>query len=82
MEADAFCGPGLAQKAKQADVIYSMAYGDQPALASDLVDWARACGFSVVAAGRGHKWLPYFRQSTPVCYHERVAMTEMKKSSM
>jgi predicted homoserine dehydrogenase-like protein len=65
VEADAFCGPGLAQKAKDAGVIYSMAYGDQPALASDLVDWARTCGFSVVAAGRGHKWLPHFRQSTP-----------------
>ncbi len=65
VEADAFCGPGLAQKAKEAKVIYSMAYGDQPALASDLVDWARTCGFSVVAAGRGHKWLPHFRQSTP-----------------
>jgi len=65
VEADAFCGPGLAQKAIEAGVIYSMAYGDQPALASDLVDWARTCGFSVVAAGRGHKWLPHFRQSTP-----------------
>ena len=42
-----------------------MAYGDQPALTCDLVDWARACGFSVVAAGRGHKWLPEFRKSTP-----------------
>ncbi len=65
VEADAFCGPGLARKAAEAGVIYSMAYGDQPALASDLVDWARTCGFSVVAAGRGHKWLPHFRQSTP-----------------
>lgn len=65
VEADAFCGPGLAQKAAEAGVIYSMAYGDQPALASDLVDWARTCGFNVVAAGRGHKWLPHFRQSTP-----------------
>ena len=65
VEADAFCGPGLAQKAVEAGVIYSMAYGDQPALASDLVDWARTCGLSVVAAGRGHKWLPHFRQSTP-----------------
>ena len=58
VEADAFCGPILAHKAKQAGVIYSLAYGDQPALACDLVDWARACGFPVVAAGRGHKWLP------------------------
>lgn len=65
VEADAFVGPGLSRKAAEAGVIYSMAYGDQPALAGDLVDWARACGFSVVAAGRGHKWLPHYRQSTP-----------------
>ena len=65
VEADAFCGFALAAKAKAAGVIYSMAYGDQPALTCDLVDWARACGFNVVAAGRGHKWLPSFRKSTP-----------------
>src|SRR5881392_4229795 len=65
VEADAFCGPLLAQKAAAAGVIYSLAYGDQPALICDLVDWARAAGFPVVAAGRGHKWLPHFAQSTP-----------------
>lgn len=65
VESDALCGPLLARKAKQAGVIYSLAYGDQPALACDLVDWARTCGFPVVAAGRGHKWLPKFRESTP-----------------
>lgn len=65
VEADAFCGPALAAKAEEAGVIYSMAYGDQPALTCDLIDWARTCGFNVVAAGRGHKWLPAFRQSTP-----------------
>lgn len=65
VEADALCGPILAEKARGADVIYSLAYGDQPALACDLVDWARAAGFPVVAAGRGHKWLPKFRESTP-----------------
>ena len=65
VEADAFCGPMLAQKAKAAGVVYSLAYGDQPALICDLVDWARAAGFPVVAAGRGHKWLPHFAQSTP-----------------
>jgi predicted homoserine dehydrogenase-like protein len=46
-------------------VIYSLAYGDQPAMICDLVDWARTCGFPVVAAGRGHKWLPTYAQSTP-----------------
>ena len=65
VEADAFCGPLLAQKAKAAGVVYSLAYGDQPALICDLVDWARAAGFPVVAAGRGHKWQPHFAQSTP-----------------
>ena len=65
VEADAFCGPMLARRAKEAGVVYSLAYGDQPALICDLVDWARAAGFPVVAAGRGHKWLPHYAQSTP-----------------
>ena len=65
VEADAFCGPLLARKAAEAGVVYSLAFGDQPALICDLVDWARAAGFAVVAAGRGHKWLPHFSQSTP-----------------
>jgi predicted homoserine dehydrogenase-like protein len=65
VEADAFCGPALARKASEAKVIYSLAYGDQPAMICDLVDWARAAGFPVVAAGRGHKWLPHYAQSTP-----------------
>ena len=65
VEADAFCGPLMAQRAQQAGVVYSLAYGDQPAMICDLVDWARTCGFPVVAAGRGHKWLPHFCESTP-----------------
>ena len=65
VEADAYCGPLLARHAQEAGVVYSLAYGDQPALICDLVDWARAAGFPVVAAGRGHKWLPHYAQSTP-----------------
>ena len=65
VEADAFCGPLLAERAQAAGVVYSLAYGDQPAIICDLVDWARAAGFPVVAAGRGHKWLPHYGQSTP-----------------
>ena len=55
---------GLAAAAHEAGVIYSMAYGDQPALVCDLVDWARSCGFVVTAAGRGHMETEY-RFSTP-----------------
>ncbi len=65
VEADAFCGPLLARRAEEAGVVYSLAFGDQPAMICELVDWARTCGFPVVAAGRGHKWLPHFSQSTP-----------------
>lgn len=75
VEADAFCGPGLAKKAAEAGVIYSMAYGDQPALTCDLVDWAKTCGFTVVAAGRGHKWLPEYRKSTPETIWDHWGLT-------
>lgn len=65
VEADAVCGAALVARAKAAGVIYSQAYGDQPAMTVELVDWARTCGFDVAAAGRGHKWKPEYRFSTP-----------------
>src|SRR5947209_2106904 len=76
VEADAFCGPLLARKAAEAGVIYSLAFGDQPALICDLVDWARSAGFNVVSAGRGHKWLPHFAQSTPETVWGHYGLTE------
>ena len=65
VEADVLAGPLLAQKARAAGVVYSLAYGDQPALIAEQVDWARACGFDVVAAGKGTKYLPAYHESTP-----------------
>lgn len=65
VEADVLAGPLLAQEARSAGVVYSMAYGDQPALTCELVDWARCCGFQVVAAGKGTKYLPSYHASTP-----------------
>ena len=55
VEADALAGPLLARRASEAGVVYSLAWGDQPALIADLVDWARTAGFEVVAAGQGHQ---------------------------
>jgi predicted homoserine dehydrogenase-like protein len=65
VEADVLCGPALAERARWAGVVYSMAYGDQPALVSELVDWARAAGFRVQAAGKGTKYLPAYHHVTP-----------------
>ena len=65
VEADALAGPLLAKKAREAGIVYSLAYGDQPALICDMVDWARAAGFEVIAAGKGTKYLPEFHASTP-----------------
>ena len=65
VEADVLAGPYLAAQARQAGVVYSMAYGDQPALTMEMIDWARSCGFSVVAAGKGTKYLPTYHASTP-----------------
>jgi predicted homoserine dehydrogenase-like protein len=65
VEADALAGPALAARARSAGIVYSLAYGDQPALICELVDWARAAGFTVVAAGKGTKYLPAYHASTP-----------------
>jgi predicted homoserine dehydrogenase-like protein len=65
VEADALAGPLLARRAREAGIVYSLAYGDQPALICEMVDWCRSAGFSVVAAGKGTKYLPEYHESTP-----------------
>ncbi len=65
VEADVLAGPLLAEEARARGVVYSLAYGDQPALTCELVDWARACGFEVAAAGKGTKYLPAYHAVTP-----------------
>jgi predicted homoserine dehydrogenase-like protein len=65
VEADVVVGPYLQRMAERNGVVYSMAYGDQPAIICELVDWARTCGFEVVAAGKGTKYAPIYRRSTP-----------------
>ncbi len=65
VEADVLCGPLLARRAREKGLVYSMAYGDQPALICELVDWVRACGFELIAAGKGMNFEPRYRYSTP-----------------
>jgi predicted homoserine dehydrogenase-like protein len=65
VEADALAGPLLAQRAREAGVVYSLAWGDQPALICEHVDWARACGFKVISAGKGTRYHPRYHRSNP-----------------
>ena len=65
VEADSLAGPLLARKAQAKGVVYSLAWGDQPALVCEHVDWARACGFKVIAAGKGTRYHPTYHRSTP-----------------
>ena len=65
VEADVTCGKYLADLAKENNVICSMAYGDQPSLIMEQIEWARLNGFSVVCAGKGTKYHPEFEYSTP-----------------
>ncbi|HKS85944.1 MAG TPA: SAF domain-containing protein [Pseudolabrys sp.] len=65
VEADALAGPLLARRAQSAGVVYSLAWGDQPALICEHVDWARAAGFKVICAGKGTRYEPHYHKSNP-----------------
>ncbi|WP_316176001.1 MULTISPECIES: NAD(P)H-dependent oxidoreductase [unclassified Bradyrhizobium] len=84
VEADVLAGPLLAEEARKAGVVYSLAYGDQPALTAELVDWARATGFHVVAAGKGTKYLPAYHDVTPdgVWQHYGLTAGEAQSAGM
>ena len=84
VEADVLAGPLLAEEARRAGVVYSLAYGDQPALTAEIVDWARASGFTVVCAGKGTKYLPAYHDVTPdsVWQHYGLTATEAQSAGM
>ncbi len=75
VEADVLAGPLLAAEARDAGVVYTMAYGDQPALTCEMVEWARISGFEVVAAGKGTKYLPSYHGSTPDTVWDHYGLT-------
>jgi len=65
VEADVTCGKYLSDLANENGVICSMAYGDQPSLILEQIEWSRLNGFEVVCAGKGTKYHPDFEYSTP-----------------
>jgi len=65
VETDVLLGSALRKKADQKGLVYSLAYGDQPAIICEMIDWARTVGFEVVCAGKGTYYQPEFHYSTP-----------------
>jgi len=76
VEADVTCGKYLSDLAKQNGVICSMAYGDQPSLILEQIEWARLNGFLVTCAGKGTKYHPAFEYSTPDTVWEHYGLTK------
>jgi len=68
----------------EADVFYSMAYGDQPSLILEQIEWARLNGFFVTCAGKGTKYHPSFEYSTPenVWNNYGITSEEAKNAGM
>ena len=84
VEADVLAGPSLSAEANSAEVVFSMAYGDQPSLTLEIIEWARASGFKVSAAGKGTKYLPEYHYSTPKTVWDHYGLTsdEAEKAGM
>jgi predicted homoserine dehydrogenase-like protein len=78
VEADVLAGPQLAARARSAGVVYSLAYGDQPALICELVGWARAAGLEVACAGKGTKHGPSYHSITPDTVWENYGLSEQQ----
>ena len=81
VEADITCGKYLSDLAKENGVICSMAYGDQPSLILEQIEWARLNGFEVVCAGKGTKYHPSFEFSTPDTVWGHYGLTKERAES-
>jgi predicted homoserine dehydrogenase-like protein len=76
VETDVLLGPLLKKKADEKGLVYSMAYGDQPGIICEMVDWARTIGLEVVCAGKGTRYQPEYRYSTPETVWKYFGFTE------
>ena len=53
VECDSVVGPSLYKMAKENDVIYTGAKGDEPAAIIELMEFAEGLGFEIVSCGKG-----------------------------
>ena len=78
VEADVTCGKFLSDLANKNNVVCSMAYGDQPSLIMEQIEWARLNGFQVICAGKGTKYHPTFEYSTPETVWDHYGLTKQR----
>lgn len=81
VETDVLLGKALKKKADEKGLVYSLAYGDQPALICELIDWARTVGFEVVCAGKGTRYQPEYHYSTPETVWKYLGFSEERLAS-
>ena len=81
VEADVLCGPALSMRAARAGVSTSYAYGDQPALIVEMVDWAATIGLPVTCAGKGTLHQANFHASTPETVWDHYGLTPERAAS-
>jgi predicted homoserine dehydrogenase-like protein len=68
VECDITIGPILRKLCKQAGIVYSLTAGDEPGSIVEVYRFAKALGFTVVAAGKG--------KNNPLDFHAHPAMPE------
>jgi predicted homoserine dehydrogenase-like protein len=71
IETDATVGPVLAFLARASGSVYTVGFGDEPAVLCEMVDFARVVGFEVVCAGKG-KNNRLDRTATPASVEEEA----------
>ena len=76
VEADVTIGALLSAKAREAGVVYTLGAGDEPSSTMELVNFLRALGYPIVAAGKG-KNNAFRVDAMPDQYREEAARRNM-----
>jgi predicted homoserine dehydrogenase-like protein len=76
VEADVTIGPYLKREADRLGVVYSVGAGDEPSSCMELIEFATALGYRIVAAGKG-KNNPLNHHAVPDDYREEATRRNM-----
>jgi len=76
VEADVTIGPYLKREADRLGVVYSVGAGDEPSSCMELIEFATALGYRIVAAGKG-KNNAFNRDAVPDDYREEATRRNM-----